>query len=86
VKLDIQWTEPADERLATIWNARLFERIVSAVESLRDFPELGRVVPGDRGLRSLLVGPFQLIYRRVRIDVLEIVTLCDANKEWPFDD
>ena len=49
------------ERDATRWRARMH----AAVETLRDFPESGRVVPeyGDRSIREVIVDNYRVIYR-----------------------
>lgn len=43
---------------------RFLDRIESAVERLRDFPEMGRqVLLGESELRVLPIGPWLLLYR-----------------------
>ena len=59
-------------------------RIVAATESLIEFPEIGRIVPevGDPRLRELIVRPFRIVYR-VRVDLVEIVTVFRGSREFP---
>jgi plasmid stabilization system protein ParE len=45
---------------------RLVGEIVGKIEALRDYPEMGRVVPefGRDNLRELIHPPFRIVYRR----------------------
>lgn len=45
---------------------RLVREIVDQVDILRDYPEMGRVVPefGRDNLRELIHPPFRIVYRR----------------------
>ena len=55
---------------------RLVREVVSAVEGLPAFPELGRVVPefGVTHLRELIQPPFRIVYRldEARIRVVRV--------------
>ena len=57
--------------------ASVAERIVLAVDRLRRYPRLGRVVPeyDTPSLRELVVGNYRIVYRhhRSRVGVLAIV-------------
>ena len=57
------------------------QRLVSAPERLRQFPESGRIVPerSDAGLRELILRPFRMVYR-LRGDSIEIVTVFHAAR------
>lgn len=71
----IIWSKPSVQDLAELHayiaedsplNARNFLRALrKSVESLRDFPQLGRVVPELENLavRELLMGDYRIIYR-----------------------
>jgi plasmid stabilization system protein ParE len=60
------------------------QRIVSAVDSLGDFPRLGRVVPerADPNIRELIVRPYRVVYRTLT-DAVEIVTVFHAAQRFP---
>ena len=47
------------------------ERVVAAIERLRDFPRSGRIVPETRNdvIREVLVGPYRVVYRIVDQDI-----------------
>jgi plasmid stabilization system protein ParE len=59
-------------------------RIVAATERLIQFPEIGRIVPevGEPRLRELIVRPFRIVYR-VRVDLVEIVTVFRGSRAFP---
>jgi plasmid stabilization system protein ParE len=59
-------------------------RIVAATERLIQFPEIGRIVPevGEPRLRELIVRPFRVVYR-VRVDLVEIVTVFRGSRAFP---
>jgi len=52
------------------------ERIVAAVERLKDNPRSGRVVPelGDESIREVIHGYYRIVYR-LRPDLVEIATV-----------
>ena len=52
------------------------ERIVEAVERLKDNPRSGRVVPefGDESIREVIHGNYRIVYR-LRPDLVEIATV-----------
>lgn len=52
------------------------ERLVAAVERLRDHPRSGRVVPelGDESIREVVHGNYRIVYR-LRQDAVEIATV-----------
>ncbi|MBI4638090.1 MAG: type II toxin-antitoxin system RelE/ParE family toxin [Candidatus Rokubacteria bacterium] len=52
------------------------ERIVAAVERLKDNPRSGRVVPelGDESIREVIHGSYRIVYR-LRHGLIEIATV-----------
>ena len=61
----------------------LVDRLVSAVERLRDFPASGRLVPEleGTGLREIILGNYRIVYRILRAgDVVEIITVYHAQR------
>jgi plasmid stabilization system protein ParE len=83
----VRWTVGARRDLEEIvqfiafdsptYAAATAERIVSAVERLKQHTKLGRTVPeyNDPEIRELLVGNYRVVYRvqRVRVGILAIV-------------
>ena len=59
-------------------------RIFSAVERLLQFPRSGRIVPErtQPELREIIVGRFRVVYR-LRDELLEVVTVFRASREFP---
>jgi plasmid stabilization system protein ParE len=55
-----------ESRSAPEVGARLVGEILDRIESLRDHPDAGRVVPEFEapGLRELIEPPFRIVYRR----------------------
>jgi toxin ParE1/3/4 len=89
----IVWTEPAvrDLAAARAYIAqdnppaadRQIERVVAAVDSLLQFPGIGRL--GRRaGMRELVINrtPFIAAYR-VRGDVIEVLRVMHGRQRWP---
>jgi toxin ParE1/3/4 len=58
-------------------------RLVAATERLRQFPDLGRVVPERESieLREIISGRFRIVYRR-RADVVEMVTVFRGSRQF----
>lgn len=54
----------ADQGLPAVWD-RLVTEIVDRIETLRDHPDVGRVVPefGQKVLREIIYPPFRIVYR-----------------------
>ena len=63
-------------RDSTHYAALVVERIVEAVERLKDNPRSGRVVPelGDESIREVIHGNYRIVYR-LRLDLVEIATV-----------
>ncbi len=71
----IEWTDPALEDLNqsfsfiacdSICYANLFiKRIYESIQNLKDFPELGHIVPEKsiNNLRELIIQNYRIIYR-----------------------
>ena len=64
-------------RDAESYATRMIERILSAVEPLSDFPQLGRIVPerNDASYREVIVRPYRVVYRNSvgRIDIIAVI-------------
>ncbi len=64
----------------------VIERIVAAVERLKDHPRSGRVVPelGDESIREVIHGTYRIVYR-LRHDVVEIATVFHGARLFRLD-
>lgn len=85
--MKIEWTEPAVADLESIrdyikkdseyYASRFVERIIEAVENLKRFPEIGRIVPEaeEENIRELLFYNYRIMYRleTERILILTII-------------
>jgi toxin ParE1/3/4 len=64
-------------RDAESYATRMIDRILSAVEPLSDFPQLGRVVPerNDASYREVIIRPYRVVYKNTpgRIDIIAII-------------
>ena len=62
------------------------ERIVAAVERLKDHPRSGRVVPelGDESIREVIHGNYRIVYR-MRHDGVEIATVFHGARLFRLD-
>ena len=62
------------------------ERIVAAVERLKDNPRSGRVVPelGDESIREVIHGNYRIV-SRLRRDVVEIATVFHGARLFRLD-
>jgi plasmid stabilization system protein ParE len=91
---EVRWTEQAANDLAAILEfirrdspayARLVVgRLYDAIGKLRDFPDLGRVVPEREQptLRELILPPYRVVYRRAT-DLVEILTIFHSARLLP---
>jgi toxin ParE1/3/4 len=82
----IKWTPQAADDLETIaayiaddspHYSRLFIlKIISAIDRLERFPEIGRIVPecSDPAIRELLLGNYRVVYR-LKSGFIEILTI-----------
>jgi addiction module RelE/StbE family toxin len=63
------------------------ERLVGAVERLRERPLSGRVVPeiGQSTLREVIEPPYRIVYR-VRAQLLEVVAVVHSARQFPVDE
>lgn len=83
----IAWTVGARDDLRDVleyisrdsatYAAATAERILDAIDRLRAFPKMGRVVPefDDESIRELIVGSYRIVYRlrRQRIGIVAVV-------------
>lgn len=62
-------------------------RITTRVSQLREFPELGRLVPKwpGKNLREIIVPPYRIPYQIVN-DAVFILNIFDARAAFPDDD
>ena len=67
------------------WAALTVQRLVSAVERLRQYPDSGRIVPERQSpeLREVVLGKFRIVYRRTR-DLVEIATVFRGSRDFPI--
>jgi len=91
--MTIEWTEPALRDLEGIrdyikrdskhYADRFIERIVSAVENLTRFPQIGRVIPEAKNpaLRELLYANYRVMYR-IEPDRILLVAVVHAARDW----
>jgi plasmid stabilization system protein ParE len=75
------------EHIATgsdLYAGLVVARLVAAPDRLRQFPQVGRIVPelGEPSLRELIVRPYRLVYR-LRGEVVEVVTVFHAARMFP---
>jgi toxin ParE1/3/4 len=69
------------------YHARKFvERIVRLVESVPQFPEMGRIVPekSDPNIRERLHGSYRIVYR-IKPTIIEIVMIHHSAMLFPED-
>lgn len=81
------WTERAQADLAAIhafieadsptYATIVARRLISAVDPLRDYANLGRVVEEfpDPTIREVILRPYRIVYRIVSTDVIHILTI-----------
>ena len=91
--MTIEWTEPALRDLegfrdcirrdSKYYADRFVERIVSAVENLARFPQVGRVVPEAKNpaLRELLYASYRIMYR-IEPDRILLIAVVHAARDW----
>lgn len=92
----VAWARPAPEDVQEIrahiardsprYARAVAERIVAAVDRLCEHPLSGRVVPelGQATVREVIEPPYRIVYR-VRAEVLEVVAVVHAAREFPAD-
>ena len=89
--LKVRWTPLAADDLSSAHEflveqnrsaaGKLIDRILTAIEVLGRFPEMGR--PGRvEGTRELVVPPFIVAYRVTATDV-QILSILQAARKWP---
>lgn len=90
--MKIVWTQPAVEDLyelhayiardSELYASGFVERLISAVEVLEDYPQLGRIVPegNDESIRELLYQHYRLVYR-VAMDHIEVLSVIHGARD-----
>ena len=90
--MKLEWTEPSLLDLGSIrdyiikdsayYAARFIEKIIEAVESLREFPGMGRIVPEaeNENIRELLFQSYRIMYL-VEPDRILILTVVHGSRE-----
>ena len=83
----LHWTERAQVDLAAIqafiaadspaYAKIVVRRLISAVDPLRDFSNLGRAVAEfpDASIREVVLRPYRIVYRIVSSDLIHILTI-----------
>jgi len=83
----LHWTERAQVDLAAIqafieadsptYAKIVVRRLISAVDPLRDFPNVGRAVEEfpDPSIREVVLRPYRIVYRIVSSDVIHVLTI-----------
>jgi toxin ParE1/3/4 len=94
--MHVVWTRPAVADVVQIreyiaqdsrrYASVVAERLLGAVERLPTFPLSGRIVPelNEPTLREVIESPYRIVYR-VRTDMIEIVTVVHAAREFPVN-
>jgi toxin ParE1/3/4 len=89
----IRWTAVAADDLKSAYDYleerspehadALIERILSSIDILTRYPQLGRQgrLPGTREL-VITATPF-VVYYRIRSDQVEILSVLHGSKKWP---
>jgi addiction module RelE/StbE family toxin len=91
----IRWTDQAIADLAAIrgfieqdshhYAAVVVARLIRAVDRLNDFPQAGRVVPEFErtDVREIVIRPYRIVYRLVRDNEIDILTVAHSAKLMP---
>ena len=80
-EIRIRWERRAIKEVAALQKADR-ERIVVAVESLRDDPNKGSIMSADwKGFRRLRVGPYRIVYAYQGRDLLISVVRVGHRRE-----
>ena len=80
-EIRIRWERRAVKEVAALQKADR-ERIVVAVESLRDDPQMGSIMSADwKGFRRLQVGPYRIVYAYQGRDLLISVVRVGHRRE-----
>ena len=92
----IRWTEQAVADLEAIhdyvardsakYATLLVERLISSLERVTHFPEIGRVVPEYRrpDIRELIIGSYRVVYR-LRSGQAEVLMVFHGARLFPED-
>jgi toxin ParE1/3/4 len=89
----VRWTKPAKLDLKQIhdyiardskfYAQKVSQEIVDKSEKLKDFPEIGRIVPeiGDPNIRELIIYSYRLIYE-ISPNEIQILTLIHGRRNF----
>lgn len=92
--IDLQWSPQSFQDLdairayiaedSPVYAELTVQRIVTAVERLRMFPDSGRMVPEIQRpeLREVIVGKYRVVYRG-NAESVEVVTVFRGSREFP---
>lgn len=92
----IRWTEHAVADLEAIrdyvardsakYAALLVERLIASLDKVRQFPEIGRVVPEYQRpeLREIILGSYRVVYR-LQGGQVEVLTVFHGARLFPDD-
>jgi len=90
--MKIEWTRPALLDLESIrdyirrdseyYASRFIEKIIEAVEALKNFPKMGRSVPEaeEESIREVLLHNYRIIYR-VETDRILVLTIIHGARD-----
>jgi plasmid stabilization system protein ParE len=85
--ITLHWTERAQDDLAAAqafidvdspaYSKVVVRRLIGAVDLLRDFPHLGKMVEEfpDPAIRELVRRPYRIVYRIMPDEVIHIITI-----------
>ncbi|MGI8690615.1 MAG: type II toxin-antitoxin system RelE/ParE family toxin [Thermomicrobiales bacterium] len=74
------------QRVGFIASRALYQRLMTRIYRLRDFPELGRLAPEmpDEGVRQLVVPPYRILYEFAD-DTVTILNIVHGRSLSPDD-
>lgn len=90
--MKINWTDNAVQDLKEIkayiardsefYAASFIEKLITGVEALTIFPEMGRWVPEARNelIRELICRPYRVIYR-INGNYIDIITIVNSHRD-----
>ena len=89
----IKWTQTAKDDLQGIWDYisrdsiyyadKFIDELVSAVDVLEVFPEMGRIIPeiGDSDARELIRGTYRIMYI-IREDYIFVTQIIHGARDF----
>lgn len=96
--MKVKWSLPAVDDLESIYeyigrDSELYatsfvEKIFYSVEKLKDFPEIGRIIPetNDPNMRELIFQNYRIMYRIFQ-DTIQIIAVIRGSRDitkWPL--